>query len=428
MNRVLEGERRAAFRSRRARRLVLRPVSLHRGARSQGVARLPRPGLGQSRRQHGWTAASATRSATTAITRATTLHGVEAVLANGEILRTGMGALPGSQTWQEYRHGFGPDPTSLFPQGNFGIVTKMGMRLMPAARALAHGARDGAEAARSRAARQRRQLSLGPLHDRRAVVRQPLAAAARAATPAYRAAATQRGRRRGREARPARRRGRVCIPGRWSCSSTAPRARRSRAGSTRKALVAPADSGRAHDRRRVAARTAHVGSRSGQGSTPYPSNMRRNVTQGVPSLGIWKLARSHRSRGPTPGRRATSVSSSGLPRSGEAVLQAQQVFGASAQEEVGLPRTVDRVSARPSTTHLFAFLFSAAASLSPAATGGAERERFLAAVRDTGLRAMLAGPPRSTAGPSTARGRTSRTPSASTYSSTMMSCAASMRR
>jgi len=57
--------------------------------------------------------------------------GMEVVLPDGEIMRTGMGALPGSQNWQEYRHGYGPDPSGLFGQGNFGIVTKMGFRLMP---------------------------------------------------------------------------------------------------------------------------------------------------------------------------------------------------------------------------------------------------------------------------------------------------------
>ncbi|MBN1240086.1 MAG: FAD-binding oxidoreductase [Gammaproteobacteria bacterium] len=60
------------------------------------------------------------------------MHGVEVVLANGEVMRTGMGAVPDSRTWQDYRYAFGPDPSGLFPQGNFGIVTKMGVRLMPA--------------------------------------------------------------------------------------------------------------------------------------------------------------------------------------------------------------------------------------------------------------------------------------------------------
>ena len=34
--------------------------------------------------------------------------GMEVVLANGEVVRTGMGALPGSKTWQQYKYGFGP--------------------------------------------------------------------------------------------------------------------------------------------------------------------------------------------------------------------------------------------------------------------------------------------------------------------------------
>jgi len=57
--------------------------------------------------------------------------GMEVVLPNGEVMRTGMGALPGSKSWHEYKHGYGPDPSGLFGQGNFGIVTKMGFRLMP---------------------------------------------------------------------------------------------------------------------------------------------------------------------------------------------------------------------------------------------------------------------------------------------------------
>lgn len=57
--------------------------------------------------------------------------GMEVVLPSGEVMRTGMGALPSSNSWHEYKHGFGPDPAGLFGQGNFGIVTKMGFRLMP---------------------------------------------------------------------------------------------------------------------------------------------------------------------------------------------------------------------------------------------------------------------------------------------------------
>src|SRR5579859_5972464 len=64
--------------------------------------------------------------------------GFEIVLPNGEVMRTGMGAMPGqntshgsSNTWQLFPYGFGPFPDGLFTQSNFGIVTKMGLWLMP---------------------------------------------------------------------------------------------------------------------------------------------------------------------------------------------------------------------------------------------------------------------------------------------------------
>jgi 4-cresol dehydrogenase (hydroxylating) len=57
--------------------------------------------------------------------------GMEIVLANGELLRTGMGAMPGAKTWQQYKSGFGPWIDGIFSQSNFGVVTKMGFWLMP---------------------------------------------------------------------------------------------------------------------------------------------------------------------------------------------------------------------------------------------------------------------------------------------------------
>jgi len=57
--------------------------------------------------------------------------GMEVVLADGELMRTGMGAMPGSQTWQMYKSGFGPWVDGIFSQSNFGVVTKMGFWLMP---------------------------------------------------------------------------------------------------------------------------------------------------------------------------------------------------------------------------------------------------------------------------------------------------------
>jgi 4-cresol dehydrogenase (hydroxylating) len=55
---------------------------------------------------------------------------MEVVLPNGELLRTGMGAMPAAKTWQQYKMGVGPWIDGLFSQSNFGVVTKMGFWFM----------------------------------------------------------------------------------------------------------------------------------------------------------------------------------------------------------------------------------------------------------------------------------------------------------
>jgi FAD/FMN-containing dehydrogenase len=78
-----------------------------------------------------------------------THSGLEVVTPTGEVVRTGMGALPGNNTWQVFSYGFGPFieyvrprdycwicfliqfPSGIFSQSNYGIVTKMGFGLMP---------------------------------------------------------------------------------------------------------------------------------------------------------------------------------------------------------------------------------------------------------------------------------------------------------
>ncbi|CAI0641628.1 unnamed protein product [Colletotrichum noveboracense] len=77
--------------------------------------------------------------------------GMEIVLANGEVVRTGMGAMQSpegraqaakgvppqdqhqNECWQLFPYGFGPINDGIFSQSNNGIITKMGMWLMPAA-------------------------------------------------------------------------------------------------------------------------------------------------------------------------------------------------------------------------------------------------------------------------------------------------------
>ncbi|MEC9342022.1 MAG: FAD-binding oxidoreductase [Pseudomonadota bacterium] len=57
--------------------------------------------------------------------------GMEVMLADGSLVRTGMGAMPNSRSWQLFKYGYGPYLDGMFTQGNLGIVTKMGIWLMP---------------------------------------------------------------------------------------------------------------------------------------------------------------------------------------------------------------------------------------------------------------------------------------------------------
>lgn len=59
--------------------------------------------------------------------------GFEVVLGNGEIIRTGDGAIDSSDlmNWHTSKYSFGPIVDGLFAQSNFGIVTRMGVWLLP---------------------------------------------------------------------------------------------------------------------------------------------------------------------------------------------------------------------------------------------------------------------------------------------------------
>mgnify|MGYP003575471678 CR=1 FL=1 len=58
--------------------------------------------------------------------------GMEIVLGNGDVIRTGDGSLQGDShpNWHVSKYSFGPQLDGLFSQSNFGIVTKIGMWLM----------------------------------------------------------------------------------------------------------------------------------------------------------------------------------------------------------------------------------------------------------------------------------------------------------
>ncbi len=57
--------------------------------------------------------------------------GLEVVLGDGRLLRTADGAFPGARTWHIAKYGYGPFLDGLFLQSNFGIVTRLGVWLMP---------------------------------------------------------------------------------------------------------------------------------------------------------------------------------------------------------------------------------------------------------------------------------------------------------
>jgi len=57
--------------------------------------------------------------------------GMEVVLPTGDLVRTGMGAMPGSDMSADFHYGFGPFVDGMFSQSNFGVVTRMGFHLRP---------------------------------------------------------------------------------------------------------------------------------------------------------------------------------------------------------------------------------------------------------------------------------------------------------
>jgi len=279
-------------------------------------------------------------------------YGYEVVLANGEVMRTGMGALPGSRTWQDYKYGFGPDPSGLFAQGNFGIVTKMGLRLMPQPEHWRNGLvtvprrRDFAPLVRTVSYLTDLGLIGEPWYG------SPLRALM--TDDAFRRAATRRG---GFDETELDRFADDAGLHSWQVELQCYGSE----GTTRAAW----------DYAKELVRSNIPGARVTDGeSLPvplteeqiaattarYPTNMRRNVTQGVPSLEIWsRLGRTEAM--PESWSQGHVGLFAVIPRTAEAVFEAQQVFGDSLRE-LGLESGISATST-PLNWHQFSFFFSA---------------------------------------------------------------------
>ena len=66
------------------------------------------------------------------------VSGMQVVLSDGEVLHTGFGHYPGARTTHIFPYGVGPFLDGLFTQSNFGIVTQIGIWLMPQSPCLNH--------------------------------------------------------------------------------------------------------------------------------------------------------------------------------------------------------------------------------------------------------------------------------------------------
>ncbi len=66
------------------------------------------------------------------------VSGMQVVLAGGEVLHTGFGHYPQARSTHVFPYGVGPFLDGIFTQSNFGIVTQIGLWLMPQAACLNH--------------------------------------------------------------------------------------------------------------------------------------------------------------------------------------------------------------------------------------------------------------------------------------------------
>ena len=253
--------------------------------------------------------------------------GMEVVLANGEVMRTGMGALPGSKTWQEYRHGFGPDPSGLFGQGNYGIVTKMGFRLMPQPE---HW-RNGLITVPKRADLIPLVNTVNYLTDL-FMIGEPWYGSplfALMGNTEFREAATRRG---GvNDAELDRLAGAAGLHS-WQVELQFYGSEKTTLANweyAKELILRAVPSARIVDGEslKVPLTPAQIKNTTG----PYRTNMRRNVTQGVPGLGIWYMP-SRSENNPNDWFQTHFGLFSIVPRSGEGIFEAQRAFSEVAAE------------------------------------------------------------------------------------------------
>jgi (+)-pinoresinol hydroxylase len=273
--------------------------------------------------------------------------GMEVVLPSGEVMRTGMGALPGSKCWGEYRHGYGPDPAGLFGQGNYGIVTKMGFRLMPQP-----------EHWRNGLITVPKRQDLVPLIDTVNYLTDlsmagepwygsPLMALARdkdflAAASSFNEAEMDR-----RAAAAKLHSWQVELQFHGSEKTTLAN------WEYAKELILRAVPGaRCVDGESLPVPLTHEQIEKTTG--PYPTNMRRNVTQGVPGLGVWYMV-GRSEQAPNTWNETHIGLFSLVARSGEAVMQAQKDF-ADIANRLKVPNLFPNALSTPVNWYQFTFI------------------------------------------------------------------------
>jgi 4-cresol dehydrogenase (hydroxylating) len=300
--------------------------------------------------------------------------GMEVVLANGEVMRTGMGALPASKSWQEYKHGFGPDPAGLFGQGNFGIVTKMGFRLMPQPE---HW-RNGLVTVPKRA-------DLVPLVD----TVNYLSDLSMTGEPWY--GSPLRSLMGNAEFRDAANAFDEAKMDRLAASSNLHswQVELQFYGSAKttlanweyaRELVARAVPGaRFTDGESLAVPLTRE--QIEQTTGPYPTNMRRNITQGVPGLGVWYQT-GRTEQNPNAWNETHIGLFSLVARSGEAVLQAQKDF-ADIARKLEVPTVFPNALATPVQWYQFGFLMGNGFGLGGGDTSPAGKKRATELLRRT---------------------------------------------